>query len=179
MIQEAARMALQGATALEICNELGIERSTFYAWKHARPDFSDAIDRGRAHADTRVVESLYQRALGGTKTKIVYDGEGKIEQKVVEEVPGSDRAGLAWLYARGVWKPPRAEHELIVPVDQPPADPEQVDVRRMALATLALLREAPDAPVIEGSVAPYDTQEETDDGYDPLEEDAEEADFDL
>lgn len=159
MLQEAALMAARGATVEEICATLEIHRATFYEWKHSRPDFADAIERSKAQADERVVHTLYARALGGVKRKIVYDAEGKVEQTTVEELPGDTRAGLAWLYARGVWKAPRQEHEIIVPETATP--PEQHDVRKLALAAIALIREAPDAPLIDATpIASYDTQEE-------------------
>lgn len=172
MIQKAAALAAAGATDLEICQELGVDVRTLYRWKQDRPDFRQAVEQGKLLVDERVERSLLQRALGGVKRKVTLNAQGEVEQTVIEDVPGSDRAQLMWLFNRRPekWRQ-RTEHELIVPVDQPATTPEQLDVRRMALATIALLREAPDAPTIEGSVvAPYDTQEEPD-SYDPLEED--------
>ena len=152
MLQVAASLAHRGATDAEITETLGISNGTFYSWLRDRKDFLEAVRSAKDAPDERVKRSLFKGAIEGNVTAQIFWLKNRRPQEFRE----------------------RQEHELIVPVADAP-EGEQLDVRRMALATLALLREAPDAPVIEGSVAPYDTQEETDD-YDPLEED--EADFD-
>lgn len=149
MLQVAASLAHRGATDEEITETLGISNGTFYSWLRDRKDFLEAVRSAKDAPDERVKRSLFKGAIEGNTTAQIFWLKNRRPQEFRE----------------------RQEHELIVPVDQPATTPEQLDVRRMALATLALLREAPDAPVIEGSVvAPYDTQEETDD-YDQLEED--------
>lgn len=173
MIQHAADMAHKGATVLEICGDLGIGEVTIYRWMDERPDFRKAIEDGRTAFDKRVELRLQHRVLGGERETRTYDGDGALVARKVEDVLPSDRAIEMWLFNRNPnrWRN-RTETSIVVPVnDAPEIDPGQPDVRHLALATLALLREAPEAPMIEGSVvAPYDTQEEPD-SYDPLEED--------
>lgn len=150
MLDHAAMLAHAGRTDAEIAGDLGVSTVTLYAWMHLRPDFLNAIRSAKDVPDERVKRSLFDQALAGNTTAQIFWLKNRRPQEFRE----------------------RQEHELIVPVADAP-EGEQLDVRRIALATMALLREAPDAPLIEGSavaVAPYDTQEE-DETYDPLKED--------
>ena len=172
MIQLAAVVASTGATDAEIAKELGVSRQTYHRWKQERPDLRESVERAKAAIDDRVEQSLLQRALGGTKRKVVQNAAGEVEQTVTEDVPPSDTAMIFWLKNRRPhqWRD-RHETELVVPAAE--LTSEEIDVRSMALATLALLREAPDAPMIEGVAALVEAQPDRDEStampYDPVE----------
>ena len=53
-----------GATAEEIANYLNIPWGSFKRWIYAEPELREALKRGRDASDNRVVESLYQLAVG-------------------------------------------------------------------------------------------------------------------
>ncbi len=153
MIQEAARLAELGATMEEIAEALNIGTFTIYAWKRDRPDFAQAINEVKGAADDRVKNSLYNQALAGNTTAQIFWLKNRQPQR---------------------WRD-RHETELIVPVDDMP--PEQIDVRRMALAAIALIREAPDAPMIDAQPVAQTEEPESDDQNTSY--DAEDEDFDF
>ena len=107
-------LARRGCTLDEMANDLGVARSTLCKWIKDNPELSDAIKRGRDYADIRVEKSLYQRAMGfsrTTKKTIIGTGE-KDGQKPVrieiteEEVPPDTTAIIFWLKNRNpkLWR---------------------------------------------------------------------------
>jgi len=62
---DQARQAYElGACDEDIARFFKIDISTFYRWRHRHAEFAAACVTGREHADSRVVMSLYQRAIG-------------------------------------------------------------------------------------------------------------------
>jgi hypothetical protein len=56
--------AFFGATVDEIANYIGVSTSCFYKWRLNEPELEEAVKRGREKSNERVVESLYQLAIG-------------------------------------------------------------------------------------------------------------------
>lgn len=68
-----------GLTDNDIAHNLGIGRSTFYAWKKEHIDFSNALKTGKEVADQIVENKLYQRACGYEYDEVVFE---KVDNKV-------------------------------------------------------------------------------------------------
>jgi hypothetical protein len=153
MLQHAALMAQHGSTDAEIAEALGVSTVTLYAWMKLRPDFLNAIRSAKDIPDERVKRNLFHQAIEGNVTAQVFWLKNRRPQE---------------------WRD-RHETELIVPVDDTP--PEQIDVRRMALAAIALIREAPDAPMIDAQPVAQTEEPESDDQNTSY--DAEDEDFDF
>lgn len=64
MLAEVKAVAWRGATDDEIASTFGVSRSLFQKWKSFYPDFRQAIETGRTHADAEVVQALFQEAIG-------------------------------------------------------------------------------------------------------------------
>lgn len=62
-IAQVERLAGLGLTDRELAVSLNISPDTFYTYKK-KADFSEAIKKGKAVADDKVVQSLYKRAIG-------------------------------------------------------------------------------------------------------------------
>lgn len=182
IVAEAAGMLQMGATDGEVCDAMGISRQTFYKWVRDVPGFADIINSSKA-AIKRVEASLFNRAVGkAEKLTTITDADGKVSKRV-EKLPPDPRAQHLYLLNRSPdrWRN-RTEHELIVPVDDTPALPaEEQDVRKLALAAIALMREAGDAaPLIEASAAAQPDPVSYDDEYEEIEDDEEQdEDFDI
>jgi hypothetical protein len=80
---------------------LEIGTTTFYRWQEEFPEFREAIKRGKHEADAEVAHSLYQKALAGDTTAMIF-----------------------WLKCRQGWKegsyPPRSDpkpHNCGKPID--------------------------------------------------------------
>ena len=81
---------------------IGVSQKTINRWKLQHVEFVTALKSGKAPADERVVQSLYQRALG-------YDHNGK-------HYPPDVTACIFWLKNRAPeeWRDRREEHHTIV-----------------------------------------------------------------
>lgn len=100
--EEAKALCERGATDLELADHFGIASSTLYTWKHAHPEFSEAIKAGKEAADERVERSLYHRAVGYSfdAVKILVDKGQPVYAPYREHVPPSDTAAIFWLKNR-------------------------------------------------------------------------------
>lgn len=88
MCQKAEEAASRGLINATIAEELGITRETLNVWMHEKPDFSDAVKRGKAIADDKVERTLYEMALGYSHTVqkpiVVGTGKGFSEVEIIE-----------------------------------------------------------------------------------------------
>lgn len=103
MVTQAEKLALLGATDVEVADFFGVSESTLYLWKHEHPEFSEALKVGKESADQRVVQSLYRRALGYSHdaVKIAVNADGKVtEVPYVERYPPDTTAAIFWLKNR-------------------------------------------------------------------------------
>lgn len=95
-------MAQEGATDREIAEALEIEERTLYRWRHAHPEFRQALILGKESADDRVESALYHRAIGYRHDAIKimqYEGQVIVEP-YVEHVPPDIGAIKMWLTNR-------------------------------------------------------------------------------
>lgn len=101
-VQRAQAICEAGATDRELALELGISERTLNNWKHAHPDFLQALKLGKDAADERVERSLYSRAIGYTfdAEKVMQHNGKAVRAKTVEHVPPDTTAGIFWLKNR-------------------------------------------------------------------------------
>jgi len=62
--KQAEKLASLGATDIEVADFFEVDVRTLYRWKHSHPEFCQALNVGKDKADERVVNSLFQRAVG-------------------------------------------------------------------------------------------------------------------
>lgn len=58
------RLAMLGLKEKQIAGVLGISEETFYQWKKRDKEFRQALELGEIGADTKVVQALYEKAIG-------------------------------------------------------------------------------------------------------------------
>lgn len=76
-VEQAERFcAVMGTLDEDVAQFFGVVVSTIYEWKKAHPEFSEAIKRGKAETDKKVVEKLIDRAMGA---KFYQDKEIKLK----------------------------------------------------------------------------------------------------
>jgi hypothetical protein len=115
MLDIAHSACLAGATDELLAEQLGVSTTTLYEWKHAHPEFADAIKRGKHPANNRVASALYERAKGATWTEevpikvkeVVYVDGKKISEterveivEVTKRAPPDTTAGIFWMKNR-------------------------------------------------------------------------------
>jgi hypothetical protein len=101
-VERARAMCEQGATDLEMADAFGVSSSTFYAWRHQYPEFSEAVIAGKEAADDRVERAFFNRAVGYTfESEKVFQFQGQIVRADTREhVPPDPGAALNWLKNR-------------------------------------------------------------------------------
>lgn len=101
-VKTARALAKLGATNQEMAEAFGVSLSTFNLWKVQHKAFSDAIKVGKDIADERVVDALYNRAMGYshpcTDIRVI---DGKIvETPMIKYYPPDTAAMIFWLKNR-------------------------------------------------------------------------------
>jgi hypothetical protein len=105
---QARRLALLGLTDEEMAEFFGVDKKTLYNWDEDHPEFLHSRARGKTHADGRVAEKLYHRALGYRHPEVhvsSYKG-GVTLTELTKHYPPDTEAAKLWLSNRqgGKWK---------------------------------------------------------------------------
>jgi len=61
---QAYKLALLGATDVELADFFEVNQDTIYEWKKTHPKFSESIKDGKIKADYCVAHKLYDKAIG-------------------------------------------------------------------------------------------------------------------
>ena len=126
--EQAFKLALLGATDVEIADFFQVSEMTINTWKNKHEKFSLALKDGKLKADTEIAHKLYHKALGAEWTQEQafkvkesrYDNNGKkVETEKVVTVPVKcaappDTPAISlWLRNRqsGKWRD-KVEHEI-------------------------------------------------------------------
>jgi DNA-binding XRE family transcriptional regulator len=112
----AATLAKLGYTDERMAAAIGISRSTLHEWRTANPEFDDTLKGAKASADAKVMESLFQRAVGFTGPDGIYH-------------PPHATSCIFWLKNRmgGEWRD-TARHEVTGPDGQPLQGPPLIEL---------------------------------------------------
>ena len=94
--------ARDGLFLEEIAYNMGINRSTLYKWQRAYIPIGNALKKGRAVADRKVENALFNRAIGGdvTEVKVTEGKDGKSVVTTTKHVPADVTACIYWLKNR-------------------------------------------------------------------------------
>lgn len=102
--EQAAKLCALGATDIEVADFFGVDVRTVYRWKHAHEDFCQSLNVGKAKADERVVNSLFQRAVGYEQEAVKIFMPAGADQPVYapfrEKVAPDTTAAIFWLKNR-------------------------------------------------------------------------------
>jgi len=90
----ASEMASRGLTVAQIADCLGVSESTLYNKQEEYLEFMDAIKRGRSKGMEQITNALYEKAVNGDNTAMIFylktrDRENWGEQYIepVKEIP--------------------------------------------------------------------------------------------
>ena len=101
-VEQARKLAVLGATDIEIADILGVSVRTVYRWKASVPAFCQALKVGKAEADDRVERSLFSRANGYEHDEMdirVVNGE-IVQTPIRKYYPPDTTAAIFWLKNR-------------------------------------------------------------------------------
>jgi hypothetical protein len=101
--------ARNGLTDEQIANNIGINRTTLYAWKAKYTDFSNALKRGKEVIDIMVENALLKSAMGYKYDEVVKErmynpetGESEIVEvkRTTKDVAPNSTSLIFWLKNR-------------------------------------------------------------------------------
>ena len=100
--EQAKKLCKLGATDRELADFFNVCESTVNVWKIKEDGFMESLKRGKEESDLRVVNSLYQRAVGYTQPEEkVFNHEGKaMIVPTVRHIPADVTAARFWLKNR-------------------------------------------------------------------------------
>lgn len=108
-ITQAFKLAMLGATDVEMANFFEVAVSTFQLWKSKIVEFSDSIKKGKLEADANVASSLYHRAIGYKHKEVktaTFEGKITDEKEYLKHYPPDTTAAIFWLKNRQpkIWR---------------------------------------------------------------------------
>jgi len=102
--EQASKLAALGATDIEVADFFKVDVRTIYRWKHTHEEFCQALNTGKAKADERVVNSLYQKAVGyeqdAVKIFMPAGADAPVYAEYREKVAPDTTAAIFWLKNR-------------------------------------------------------------------------------
>jgi hypothetical protein len=101
--EQATKLALLGATDMEIADFFDVTVRTIANWKNVHEEFFHALKVGKETADAKVIRSLFQRATGfeHDAVKVSFDKEGNPQYAPFREFVVPDTtACIFWLKNR-------------------------------------------------------------------------------
>lgn len=102
--KQAEKLSALGATDMEMADFFEVDVRTIYRWKHDHEEFCQALNVGKSKADERVINSLYQRAVGyeqeAVKIFMPAGAEAPVYAPYREKVAPDTTAAIFWLKNR-------------------------------------------------------------------------------
>lgn len=109
-VKSAEKLTALGATDIELADFFEVDVRTIYRWKHDHQEFCQALNAGKTKADERVVNSLYQKAVGYEQDAVKIFMPGGATEPVYapyrEKIAPDTTAAIFWLKNRqpGEWR---------------------------------------------------------------------------
>jgi len=102
-IRQAYLLALLfGATDVQIAKVMGVNEHTISYWKRTKPEFLEALNKGKLSKDEQVERSLFERAVGYSHSDVhISNYQGEITTtEIIKHYPPSEVACIFWLKNR-------------------------------------------------------------------------------
>lgn len=98
-VKQATALCMLGFTNERLANFFNVVEDTIYEWKKVHPEFSDGLRAGRETASSKIVVSLFQRAIGYShKEEKVFCQDGEIiTYETTKHYPPEVKAITLWL----------------------------------------------------------------------------------
>lgn len=102
--KQAEKLCQIGATDIEVADFFEVDVRTVYRWKHEHEAFCQALNAGKDKADDRVINSLYQRAVGyeqdAVKIFMPANAMAPVYAEYREKIAPDTTAAIFWLKNR-------------------------------------------------------------------------------
>ena len=100
--EQAKKLCLNGFIDAQIADFFNVQESTLNLWKKAHPSFMESLKSGKRYSDDKVVNALYNRAIGYEVNEVKSeDGTtGKKITTTTKHIAGDTTAQIFWLRNR-------------------------------------------------------------------------------
>ena len=102
--KSAEKLAALGATDIEVADFFEVDVRTIYRWKHDHEEFCQALNVGKSKADERVINSLYQKAIGYEQDEVKIfmpaGADAPVYAPYREKIAPDTTAAIFWLKNR-------------------------------------------------------------------------------
>lgn len=100
--EQAVKLCKKGFIDSEIADFFNIQESTLNLWKKAHPSFMESLKSGKRYSDDKVVNALYNRALGYEVDEVKNElgDSGKKITTTTKHIAGDTTAQIFWLRNR-------------------------------------------------------------------------------
>lgn len=100
--EQSEKLVALGATDKQIGDFFEVTEQTINNWKIAHPEFFESLKLSKEQLDSRVVRSLYERAMGYShEEEKVFNNQGEIlTHDTVKHYPPDPTAMIFWLKNR-------------------------------------------------------------------------------
>ena len=85
---------MNGLTNEEVAKNMGIARSILYEWQNRFPELRDALKTGKAEANAIVENKLFQKAVKGNMTAIIFYLKNNMRDKYNDSQIGPEEREL-------------------------------------------------------------------------------------
>ena len=94
--------SLFGATDTQIAEVMNVSEHTITYWERTKPEFLEALNKGKLTKDQQVERSLFERATGYSHPDVhISNYQGEITQtEIIKHYPPSEVACIFWLKNR-------------------------------------------------------------------------------
>lgn len=95
-------LAQKGFTDKEIAEVFAVDEATINRWKVEYPQFCESLKEGKEIADQKVIQSLYERALGYSHPEVhISNFQGLITKTpIIKHYPPDATSAIFWLKNR-------------------------------------------------------------------------------
>lgn len=170
--------ARQGALNQEIAEMLGISPELLYKWKREKPEFAEALVKGRHDADGELLNSAFRAASGYYITEVkkepiealVHNDDG---EPVIDEQTGRPKTEVRMVITeeKTKWVKPDAQVlQFMLKNRLPDLYRERIEHEISGEAAVMFVDDIPDVPLVEGGDYDGDS-EETEANADPGDKD--------
>lgn len=114
-VEQSFKLCRKGFTDADMADFFNVDVATINRWKKAHPEFCASLNEGKQYFDDKVVDALYNRAIGYTITEEREEdseASGKKTVKVTKQVAGDTTAQIFWLKNRqpAMWRDKQETH---------------------------------------------------------------------
>ena len=98
--EQSRKLCLLGYTDVQLADFYGVTEQTINNWKKKHDGFFESLKAGKDIADAEVVNTLYNKAIGGIEIEEVKTDDGGKVTTTIKELAPDTTSAIFWLKNR-------------------------------------------------------------------------------